>query len=114
MIGRTKCKIYFSIVYFQAQRLSIIKKLLDRMKSPRVLPNTVRNDRRLEEMTSTSGVLRQLNNLTGMADTMLRLLPNSGPVDVSQLGTSDIKTDIRTSLTILAAAHVILDQLDHL
>ena len=80
------------------------------MKSPRVLPNTVRNDRRLEEMTSTSGVLSQLNNLAGMSDTMLRLLPDSGPMDVSQLGTSDIKT----AFTILAAAHVILDQLDHL
>ena len=80
------------------------------MKSPRVLPNTVQMERRLEEMNSKFGVLSYLNKLEGMTNTMLRLLPNSGLLDVSHLNTSDIST----ALTVLAAAYVIEDQLNHL
>ena len=84
--------------------------MLDQMKNPRVLPNTIRHDKRSEELASSAGILTELNNLAGMTDTMLRLLQHPGPVDMSHCNTSEI----RTAITIFAAAHVILDQLEHL
>ena len=75
-----------------------------------MLPNTVRKDKRLEELTSTFGVLSYLNNVEGLTHTMLRLLPNSGPVDMSHLTTSDINI----ASTVPSAVHVIVDQLNHL